>query len=731
MRRAFLTRVSDMIRNEPDTTFFTVDIGMWAIRDVLKEFPDRCTNVGIYEDGMFSIAAGMSRRGLVPTIFGIQPYLIERTLEQIKMDFAYQKCGVNIVGTGAAVDYPKYGYSHYCAEDVQLIKMIPGCEFVAPGNAKEFISLFNQSYRNGHPTFFRISDHPNVKYDVDVKFGKANVIQKGKRATIIAVGVMLDMVMDVFKGKDVTVLYYTTLEPFDKETLKENCSSNEILVVEPEYKGSLDHDIISALPNKYLRIQHVGFPREIFRNYGTYEEKLNYYNLTRSKLMQSYPSLMCEWVKEKDEKQDLHSFIVMKMQNQMTDGFILKQKGIVRKKCIVVQKTPNWLLRFYLRHENACLIKILKKVYVKTHDNDYYDNCSFILKNKYKKFPLSISSRFDDNQLLVSIVTKNRPVVIKKNLFRTMPMYFSYNVSVLILDSSTDDKTERIVRKMMKKYPNHLFYKRHVDTDEKSIDTKCLQMYKDNIARYEYIWLLRDRLCPLMFMSFDLLKDCFDKKDDVVVLFNNNDNEQVVATSYNVAFLQFTFNRLLTLGLGIYKSSFMEKLLNTIPLDEKNYTFYLPTALYQYAENNEFTAKICYGRYIAALYETFKPSFWIKDLSWQFFDRFYTILMGLAEYEPYRESVSLLVQEHHHLLPTVQQYNLLQARMRGGFTPEDVRKYEKQIKFFSPYDYSENIKIANLSSEEAAKRFKKILGDIKKGLYREDHIKINELLGEF
>ena len=70
MRRAFLSRVADMIRNEDDTTFFTVDIGMWAIRDVLKDYPDRCMNVGIFEDGMFSIAAGMSRRGLVPTIFG-------------------------------------------------------------------------------------------------------------------------------------------------------------------------------------------------------------------------------------------------------------------------------------------------------------------------------------------------------------------------------------------------------------------------------------------------------------------------------------------------------------------------------------------------------------------------------------------------------------------------------------------------------------------------------------
>ena len=163
MRRAFLKRVADMIRNEADTTFFTVDIGMWAIRDVLAEFPDRCTNVGIYEDGMISIAAGMARRGLVPTIFGIQPYLIERTLEQIKMDLAYQKLGVNIVGTGAAVDYPKYGYSHYCAEDVHVIKAIPGCEFIAPGSAKQFIQLFNSLQRIiRSSSFIKICNHMSI-----------------------------------------------------------------------------------------------------------------------------------------------------------------------------------------------------------------------------------------------------------------------------------------------------------------------------------------------------------------------------------------------------------------------------------------------------------------------------------------------------------------------------------------------------------------------------------------
>lgn len=293
MRRAFLKYVADMIRKEEDTVFLTVDIGMWAIRDVLRDFPDRCMNAGIYEDGMFSIAAGMASRGLVPTIFGIQPYLIERTLEQIKMDLAYQGLGVNVVGTGAAVDYPKYGYSHYCPEDVMVIKAIPGCEFVAPGTARQFSRLFEEAYRDGKPTFFRISDHPNVTYDVDVSFGKANIVQKGNKATVIAVSVMLDAVMEVCRDKDVTVLYYTTLEPFDHETLAANCPSGKLLIVEPEYEGTLLYDVHKALPGQALRIEQVAFPREIFRNYGTYQEKMAYYGLTTEKIREKL-----EWLTE-------------------------------------------------------------------------------------------------------------------------------------------------------------------------------------------------------------------------------------------------------------------------------------------------------------------------------------------------------------------------------------------------------------------------------------------------
>lgn len=294
MRRSFLKRIGEMIPNEPDTVFMTVDIGMWAIRDILRDYPLRCMNVGIYEDAMMTFAAGMASRGLIPTVFGIQPYLIERTLEQIKMDMAYQKLGVNVVGTGAAVDYPKYGYSHYCAEDAAVIKQIPGIEFVAPGTAKQFMQLFEAAYRNGNSTFFRISDHPNIEYDVDVEFGKANMIRKGTKAVVIAVSVMLDETIRACKDEDVTILYYTTLEPFDKRTLASHCESGKILIVEPEFKGTLLPDVLEACSGKPIRIEQVGFPREIFRNYGTYQEKLEHYGLTEAAIKASLKKLIAE-----------------------------------------------------------------------------------------------------------------------------------------------------------------------------------------------------------------------------------------------------------------------------------------------------------------------------------------------------------------------------------------------------------------------------------------------------
>lgn len=275
MRNTFLTEVKNIIRKEQDTMFFTIDMGLWALDGLLEEYPDRVINFGIMEDGLISVAAGVSSQGMVPIIYGGWSFLIERALEQIKLDLIYQEFGANIVGTGAAYEYSKYGYSHYCPEDISILKSIPGIEIVTPGTKQEFKKLFYESYRNGHTTFFRLTDHVNKwNIDTNVEFGKATVIKEGKKATVIVIGNMLDMVMEACMNEDVTVLYYTTLAPFDRDTL-DAYRNEKILICQPFYNGSLLNEIYA--PGS--KIVELGFPRSVYRNYGTYEDILNHYNI--------------------------------------------------------------------------------------------------------------------------------------------------------------------------------------------------------------------------------------------------------------------------------------------------------------------------------------------------------------------------------------------------------------------------------------------------------------------
>ena len=144
-------------------------------------------------------------------------------------------------------------------------------EIVLPGTAKEFDSLFRQAYTNGKPTYYRLSEYTNDT-DCDVIFGKANIIKKGELATVIAVGTTLNIVLEATKDLDVTVLYYTSISPFDTQVLQENCDSGKILLCEPYYRGVLSTEIMDAMFPKQIILDCVGVPLNFLTNYGKKEE---------------------------------------------------------------------------------------------------------------------------------------------------------------------------------------------------------------------------------------------------------------------------------------------------------------------------------------------------------------------------------------------------------------------------------------------------------------------------
>ena len=272
--------VRDAIRSDPNTALLLVDIGVYPFRDLLADYPERVKNIGIFEPGTVGIAAGLALAGITPTVYGITPFIVERAYEQLKLDFVYQKLGGNFITTGASYDFSTLGYSHYCPEDVALLYQLPGMEILTPGTPAQFVTLWDACRADGRPSYFRLTDHASAS-DVKVEFGKAAVLKDGSSATVVCVAETLDRTLAACRDLDVTVLYYATLQPFDHATLRAHLKE-KLVVCEPFFEGTTAEILLPALAGKRVSVESIGVPREVIRNYGTKEEKDDFYGLTEN-----------------------------------------------------------------------------------------------------------------------------------------------------------------------------------------------------------------------------------------------------------------------------------------------------------------------------------------------------------------------------------------------------------------------------------------------------------------
>ncbi|MFA6394168.1 MAG: hypothetical protein WCW25_04845 [Patescibacteria group bacterium] len=271
MRKQFFTTITDVLEKDEKTILLLGDISVKGFVSAIKKYPDRAYNIGILEQATVGLAAGLAMTGFTPIFHTIAPFLIERTYEQLKLDFGYQRLGGNFISIGGSYDYAALGCTHHCPADVGILKHIPGMEIVLPGTAQEFHDLFLESYADGHPTYYRLSEKSNPE-SYAVKFGKAHIIKTGSKATVIAVGPALKPVLEGARDMDVTILYYATVAPFDAETLKENCASKKILLCEPYYRGALLPEVMEVMAGQAVRVESIGVPVEFLNKYGKAEE---------------------------------------------------------------------------------------------------------------------------------------------------------------------------------------------------------------------------------------------------------------------------------------------------------------------------------------------------------------------------------------------------------------------------------------------------------------------------
>ena len=286
MRGQFVTTVESLLTEDSRIVLLLGDIGVFGFRNAFRNALMRVYNIGILEQSTISVAAGLAQTGIIPIVHTIAPFLVERALEQLKIDFGYQRLGGNFVSVGASYEYAALGCTHHCPGDVAVLKSIPNMEIAIPGTSSEFDALFRQAYANGNPTYFRLAERENP-YGFDVTFGKAEVLETGKLATVIAVGPVLGAVKKAVQKMDVSLIYYTTIRPFDSDTLRRHSSSEKIIICEPYYKGGLAADVCRAVSPRPVSLMNIGVPHKFLTNYGKREEHDVEIGFTEEKIRES------------------------------------------------------------------------------------------------------------------------------------------------------------------------------------------------------------------------------------------------------------------------------------------------------------------------------------------------------------------------------------------------------------------------------------------------------------
>lgn len=267
MRKSFTATICDVVERDERLHLILGDIGVFGFKQLAEARPQSVLNIGILEQAMIGVAAGMAMDGKVPIVHSIAPFLVERCLEQLKIDFAYQGLSGKFVSVGASFDYAALGCTHHCPADVTTLLGVPDMDIVIPGTGDEFDKLFRSSLYDGRNTYFRLSELTNSQ-SFPLQFGKATLVRRGTQGTIIAIGPTLDLALQASMGIDVSVVYLTTIAPFDNETLRDATFSDTIYVLEPFYEGTIYHLVSRAFGTKRVSIQGRGVPRQFLEGYG-------------------------------------------------------------------------------------------------------------------------------------------------------------------------------------------------------------------------------------------------------------------------------------------------------------------------------------------------------------------------------------------------------------------------------------------------------------------------------
>lgn len=263
--------------------------GSASMTNFAKELPEQFVEVGIAEQNIVGIAAGLAASGKKPYIASPACFLSMRSIEQVKVDVAYSKTNVKLIGISGGLSYGALGMSHHSLQDIAVMRAIPGINIILPADKHETKKMIEALAKNTEPTYIRIGRNPVADvYSSDeygFEIGKAVTMSEGTDITIIAAGETVKIAMDAAdmlkkKGVSCRVLNMHTIKPLDEAEIIKAAKETGCIITVEEHSiygglGAAVSEVVTQ--NCPVPMKIVGVPdepaipgksEEVFKHYG-------------------------------------------------------------------------------------------------------------------------------------------------------------------------------------------------------------------------------------------------------------------------------------------------------------------------------------------------------------------------------------------------------------------------------------------------------------------------------
>ena len=290
-RDAYMHELEAMAAADPRVCAVANDsVSSAKLKNFKARFPDRFVNVGIAEQNMVGVGAGLANGGMVPYVCGASCFLTARAMEQVKVDLCYSKSNVKLCAMSPGMAYGQLGPTHHSIEDLAWMRILPNLTVIVPADPIETAAVMRYSLQHEGPMFLRIARVPVPRVhgsEYEFKLGKAVRLREGSDVTLIANGLLVCRALDAARllearGISARVLNMSSLKPLDREAILDAARTTRGIVTAEEalVAGGLGGAVAEVLAQEHpapMRI--LGLP-DTFAPTGTAEFLLDYFGLS-------------------------------------------------------------------------------------------------------------------------------------------------------------------------------------------------------------------------------------------------------------------------------------------------------------------------------------------------------------------------------------------------------------------------------------------------------------------